>query len=270
MPITKPDNPWQYARPASWPESFELRRRPIVMAAVGRPTRRNGPGCSKKANRYGGVMAYLDCGCMILEDGMRWSWCLSCLNSPRRPTPTPVITCLNPFRSPTPTPYDIARLGPRSELRPEVLRFAEAMELKLRANDWKGGWKHEMPQSLLKRARDKVQELDDVVDEICGMGLSPERIAAVWSEAGDAANFLMMVALVSTAEGWNIPSVVAGRSMAGGKANHHYLCPCGWGQWRRVPPWAVRLFGARCDGCGRRRRLLHRCVYCRPTGSDRC
>ena len=228
-------------------------------------------------------MAYLACGCMILEDGTRWSWCLSCLNSPRRPTPTPVITCLNPFRGPTPTPvitclnpfrgptptpYDIARLGPRSELRPEVLRFAETMELRLRASDWKGGWKHEMPQSLLKRARDKVQELDDVVDEICGMGLSPERIAAVWSEAGDAANFLMMVALVSTTGGWNLPSAVAGRAMKRGKANHHYLCRCGWGQWRRVSPWAIRLFGARCYGCGRRRRLLHRCVYCRPIEPD--
>ena len=100
------------------------------------------------------------------------------------------------------------------ELRPEVLRFAEAMELRLRANDWKGGWNHEMPQSLLNRARDEVQELDDVVDEICGMGLSPERIAAVWSEAGDAANFLMMVALVSTAEDWNLPIVAGGRAMA--------------------------------------------------------
>ena len=192
-------------------------------------------------------MAYLACGCMILEDGTRWSWCLSCLNSPQRPIPTPYI----------------ARLGPPLELRPEVLRFAEAMELRLRANDWKGGWNHEMPQSLLNRARDEVQELDDSVDEIRGMGPSPERIAAVWSEAGDAANFLMMVALVSTAGGWNLPSVVAERAMARGNANHHYLCPCGWGQWRRVPPWAVRLFGARCDGCGRRRRLLHRCVYCR-------
>ena len=82
-----------------------------------------------------------------------------------------------------------------------------------------------MPQSLLNRARDEVQELDDAVDEICGMGLSPERIAAVWSEAGDAANFLMMGALVSTAEGWNIPSVVVGRTMARGKTNHHYYAP---------------------------------------------
>ena len=187
------------------------------------------------------VTVYLDCGCMIWEDGRR-SWCPTCLNPPAP-----------------------------SELRPEVLRLAEAMELRLWANDWKGGWNHEMPQSLLNRARDEIQELDDAVDEIRSMGLSPERIAAVWNEAGDAANFLMMVALVSTAGGWDLlPSVVVGRALARGKANHHYLCRCGWGQWRRVPPWAVRLFGARCSGCGRRRRLLHRCVYCRPTGSDRC
>jgi NTP pyrophosphatase (non-canonical NTP hydrolase) len=44
-------------------------------------------------------------------------------------------------------------------MRPEVRAFAEAMEEKLRANDYKGGWKDVRPHSLMGRIIEEVAEL---------------------------------------------------------------------------------------------------------------
>ena len=44
-------------------------------------------------------------------------------------------------------------------LRPSVLRFARVMEARLRANDHKGGWQHDMPQWLIEWAREEVREV---------------------------------------------------------------------------------------------------------------
>ena len=75
-------------------------------------------------------------------------------------------------------------------IRPEVMRFAEAMERKLKLNDYKGGWKGRdgrahwamPPEELLDRAEKEFEELkscdidNDVLDE-----------------AADVANYLMMM-----------------------------------------------------------------------------
>ena len=88
--------------------------------------------------------------------------------------------------------------GLLTALRPSVLRFARVMEGRLRENDDKGGWEHDMPQWLIGRVRDEVQELDDAVEAVRGSGGDDGRDEAVWREAADAANFTMMVAKVAT------------------------------------------------------------------------
>ena len=82
--------------------------------------------------------------------------------------------------------------------RPEVKGMALAMEIKLRADDGKGGWKDEFPQWLINRAQDELAELDEVVDEIRANGPTLARSSAVWAEAADVANFAMMAADVAT------------------------------------------------------------------------
>jgi NTP pyrophosphatase (non-canonical NTP hydrolase) len=72
-------------------------------------------------------------------------------------------------------------------LRPCVQRFAEAMERKLRDNDHKPGWQHDIPASLVERAREELDELDDAV--LCG-----EDASFILDEAADVANFAMMIA----------------------------------------------------------------------------
>lgn len=71
-------------------------------------------------------------------------------------------------------------------LRPELRRFAEMMELKLRKNDHKGGWLMDDERDLLIRMVEEQGELAKEVDRG-----SPERAAA---EAVDVANFAMMIA----------------------------------------------------------------------------
>jgi NTP pyrophosphatase (non-canonical NTP hydrolase) len=69
------------------------------------------------------------------------------------------------------------------ELRPEVAVFAEAMELALRENDWKGHWRHCTGTYLFNRLRGEVNELSRATKP-------EERL----KEAADVANFAMMIA----------------------------------------------------------------------------
>lgn len=70
-----------------------------------------------------------------------------------------------------------------NECRTEVLKFARAMEERLRANDHKGGWKSEDPTWLLGRMLEEAHELAQAVPD-----------GAVLHEAADVANFCLMVA----------------------------------------------------------------------------
>lgn len=72
-------------------------------------------------------------------------------------------------------------------LRPEVLRFAQAMEEELRRNDHKGGWKNMTDVSLILRIQEECDELKMVT-----WNDRPAR--EILSEAADVANFAMMLA----------------------------------------------------------------------------
>ena len=71
-------------------------------------------------------------------------------------------------------------------LRPAVQWFAEQMEQQLRANDRKGGWSRETWRWLLDRLLDEAHELEAAC--LSGEG------ASIIREAGDLANFAMMIA----------------------------------------------------------------------------
>ena len=72
------------------------------------------------------------------------------------------------------------------KLRKEVRLFAEAMELRLQANDHKPGWKDDTAEALLDRVDDELLELHMAV------AANPGK-TAILLEAADVANFLMMV-----------------------------------------------------------------------------
>ena len=74
-----------------------------------------------------------------------------------------------------------------AEVRPEVRRFALAMEERLRANEHKGGWRDLAVSYLMARLHEESAELDEVVR----LGGSPEQAK---HDAADVANFAMMVA----------------------------------------------------------------------------
>jgi NTP pyrophosphatase (non-canonical NTP hydrolase) len=74
------------------------------------------------------------------------------------------------------------------ELRPEVQKFAEAMEEQLRANDHKPGWKKDHPRMLGPRLEEEMRELQAEVERAAR---NPKQIL---KEAADVANFAMMVA----------------------------------------------------------------------------
>ena len=76
------------------------------------------------------------------------------------------------------------------ELRPEVQWFAEQMELELRLNDHKGGWREDEGLSLLHRVRQEATELRQaLMPSIFG-----ESEKSAIREAVDVANFAMMIA----------------------------------------------------------------------------
>ena len=93
-------------------------------------------------------------------------------------------------------------------LRPEVQWFAEQMEIKLRENDWKGGWKGESVSELTARIEDETVELWQSI-------MPHAQPVNIVREAVDVANFAMMVAdrvreyLPPDQSG--LPSVVHGR-----------------------------------------------------------
>ncbi len=74
-------------------------------------------------------------------------------------------------------------------LRPEVVAFAQAMEQKLRENDYKGGWKECSTQELFKHLEEEVGELKTCVESI--YDFSKEETLG---EAADVANIAMMLA----------------------------------------------------------------------------
>jgi hypothetical protein len=73
------------------------------------------------------------------------------------------------------------------KVREPVRWFAERMEQTLRANDYKGGWKHCSFKYLLHRMREELKELRLAIE-----AYSDEEI--IIREAADVANFAMMVA----------------------------------------------------------------------------
>jgi NTP pyrophosphatase (non-canonical NTP hydrolase) len=101
--------------------------------------------------------------------------------------------------------------------RPEVVAFADAMEQKLKANDWKPGWKKDHPDDLMSRVYQELNECRGALDTYKRHKAdaafiprpAPEYDAAlaklaVWRgrllmEAADVANMLMMVCDVCAA-----------------------------------------------------------------------
>ena len=81
----------------------------------------------------------------------------------------------------------------RMELRPEVDKFSQAMEEKLRENDYRGGWQHCDIDYLFMRMAEERQELRRAV-----RGKDPVKVLR---EAADIANFALMIADNFTREG---------------------------------------------------------------------
>lgn len=79
----------------------------------------------------------------------------------------------------------------RIRLRPEVRKFAEAMELKLRKHDEDySGWGDLTSGSLYTKARQELTELANAILSYNGDNGSWNTIL---EEAADVANFLMMI-----------------------------------------------------------------------------
>jgi len=72
------------------------------------------------------------------------------------------------------------------KLRPEVRRFSEVMERRLRENDYKGGWKDCDYSYLTRRLQEEIDELHIAI-QCKSLDLIPE-------ESADVANFAMMIA----------------------------------------------------------------------------
>jgi len=89
--------------------------------------------------------------------------------------------------------------------RPEVERFARAMEAKLRLNDHKGGWHNCDRGYLRRRMRTEMRELFAVLDTLTreerrskvsarGEARHERACAKLLGECADIANFAMMLA----------------------------------------------------------------------------
>ena len=70
--------------------------------------------------------------------------------------------------------------------RRSLLSFSEYMEIKLRENDWKGGWEGKSTIWMFKHLLEEAGELAEALTEG-----SPEEIIR---EAADVGNFAMMIA----------------------------------------------------------------------------
>lgn len=90
-------------------------------------------------------------------------------------------------------------MSERFQLRPEVEAFARLMELKLRENDHKGGWRHDCVGDLLQLLREEAAELKEALRSRVNLvnvppALDREGRALIGREAADVANFAMMIA----------------------------------------------------------------------------
>lgn len=74
--------------------------------------------------------------------------------------------------------------------RNEVKEFAEQMEIKLRENDHKGGWKNCSYDYLFSRIQEELDELYQAV-------MNGARYAVIMREAADVGNFAMMISDVA-------------------------------------------------------------------------
>lgn len=74
-------------------------------------------------------------------------------------------------------------------LRPEVLHAALTMEMELRNNDHKPGWKSDTARTLYNRLCEESNELANAIDD--------DDAEKIRKEAADVMNFAMMVADVS-------------------------------------------------------------------------
>lgn len=91
------------------------------------------------------------------------------------------------------------------KLRPEVQKFAERMEARLKLNDYKGGWEEMADDELIDRMEGEIGELQEALfgrckscHRLCDSGLGdyyiPEESEDPRDEAADVANFAMMIA----------------------------------------------------------------------------
>lgn len=92
---------------------------------------------------------------------------------------------------PWPEPKRSSVEDEKMELRPSVRKFAELMELKLRGNDYKGGWEGCSTQYLWDRLNDEMDELDEALGEF---DCSKNKTKKIAMESADVANFAMMIA----------------------------------------------------------------------------
>jgi NTP pyrophosphatase (non-canonical NTP hydrolase) len=77
-------------------------------------------------------------------------------------------------------------------VRQEVIEFAQVMEEKLKANDYKGGWEGCSVDFLTYRMREEVVELFDAL-RIHHQNPSEFSVKLVEDECADIANFALMV-----------------------------------------------------------------------------
>lgn len=73
--------------------------------------------------------------------------------------------------------------------RKEVMAFALAMEVILRQNDWKHGWKEDLPSALVDRIWDEIREMEVAFSNYQKCRALPEDVQ---KEFVDIANFCMM------------------------------------------------------------------------------
>lgn len=74
--------------------------------------------------------------------------------------------------------------------------FAQKMKNKLEENAHKGdreGWTRDPPAALLRRLREEVRELAELISTEA-MGCGPLEVEGIAREAADVANFAMMIA----------------------------------------------------------------------------
>lgn len=73
-------------------------------------------------------------------------------------------------------------------MREAVVRFAEAMEAKLKVHDDRPGWEGDDPEALYDRLIDELKELREAMDR-----RSEDVTVDVSGECADVANFAMMI-----------------------------------------------------------------------------